>query len=120
MPAPLKAMLLHPKPYLPDTASHVLQCLQGVSDVAWHPSGKHIATASDDNTIKLWVSSSGDLLKTLSGHTHYVFCCAFSPKGNLLASGSFDETIRIWDFSNGQCLKVAPLGSGAEKGTCCC
>ena len=75
--------------------------------MAWHPSAKHIATASDDNTIKLWVSSSGELLKTLAGHTHYVFCCAFSPKGNLLASGSFDETIRIWDFSNGQCLKVS-------------
>ena len=88
--------------------------LQGVSDVAWHPSGKHIATASDDNTLKLWVSSSGELLKTLAGHTHYVFCCAFSPKGNLLASGSFDETIRIWDFSNGQCLKV----SRATRTTC--
>lgn len=41
-----------------------------------------------------------------AGHTHHVFCCAFSPNGNMLVSGSFDETIRIWDVANGISMKV--------------
>ena len=80
--------------------------MQGLSDVAWDPSSRFLASASDDYTLKLWRVSTGECLKTLIGHTHYVFCCAFSPNGNILVSGSFDETIRLWDATHGKCLKV--------------
>ena len=76
--------------------------------MAWHPTGKYLATASDDKTLKLWASNSGECLRTLTGHTNYVFCCAFSPKGSLLASGSFDETLRLWNVTTGECVKARP------------
>lgn len=30
----------------------------------------------------------GKCLKTLKGHSNYVFCCNFNPQSNLIASGS--------------------------------
>ena len=89
---------------------------QGISDVAWSPTNSYICTASDDQTIQVWdvetvrqaiacphdVGGSacfpqGTSLRTLKGHTSYVFCANWNPQSNLIVSGSFDESVRIWD-----------------------
>jgi COMPASS component SWD3 len=59
-------------------------CTQGVCDVAWDARGVYLASASDDTTLRLWDVRSGTCLRTLLGHTNYVFCCNFNPQGNLL------------------------------------
>lgn len=46
----------------------------------------------------------GDCLKTLHGHTNYVFCINFNPQSNLLASGSYDEAVMVWDVKTGAAL----------------
>ncbi|MEE0938045.1 MAG: hypothetical protein UIG52_08455, partial [Bacteroidales bacterium] len=45
-------------------------------------------------------------LKTLTGHSHYVWSVAYSPDGTKIISGSPDNTIKIWDANTGQCLKT--------------
>ncbi len=50
-------------------------------------------------------------MKTLKGHTHYVFCVNYNPQSNLIVSGSFDESVRIWEVKTGKCLKVLPAHS---------
>lgn len=94
----------------------------GISDISWSNDSKFLASASDDKTVCLWDVMAGELLKTLRGHSNYVFCVKFNKQSNLLCSGSYDESIRIWDvkgdldqfyliFAEGRCLRPIPAHS---------
>ena len=64
----------------------------GVSDVAFSPDGRILASSSYDHTLRLWDVVTGEHIRTLTGHRHQVLSLAFSPDGRTLASGSVDET----------------------------
>jgi len=73
-----------------------------VWSVAYSPDGTRIATASQDNTAKVWDATSGQLLLTLTGHTDHVNGVVFSPGGKLIATTSDDDTAKIWDAMTGK------------------
>ncbi|MDZ8088897.1 MAG: WD40 repeat domain-containing protein, partial [Nostoc sp. DedQUE12b] len=77
-----------------------------VRSVAYSPDGQQLASASDDNTIKIWDVSSGKLLKSLTGHSKEVISVAYSPNGQQLASASRDNTIKFWDVNSQKLLKT--------------
>jgi hypothetical protein len=68
-----------------------------VIGVAFSPDGRRIASASLDQTVKVWDAGSGQETLTLTGHSDSVNGVAFSPDGRRIASASADKTVKIWD-----------------------
>jgi WD40 repeat protein len=64
--------------------------------------GKTLVTAGADGKIRIWNVATGQVERTLSGHTNSLYKADFSPNEKLLASSSRDRTARIWDFATGR------------------
>jgi WD40 repeat protein len=54
--------------------------------------------ASSGTNINIWSPTAQ--MKTLTGHTSWVYGLSLSPDGYLLASGSQDNTIKLWNYTN--------------------
>ena len=77
-----------------------------VNSVVFSPDGKYIASASWDQTIRLWDGETGEQLRPpLEGHEDWVKSVAFSPDGKHIVSASDDKTIRLWDAETGELLQ---------------
>ncbi|KAK9508581.1 hypothetical protein O3M35_006112 [Rhynocoris fuscipes] len=71
-----------------------------VRSVQFSPDNSHFLTASDDKSLKIWVTAKRKFLSSLSGnggHTNWVRFGTYSSDGHLIASCSDDKTIKLWD-----------------------
>ena len=55
-------------------------------------------SGSVDSTIKIWNSSTYELITTFTGHTSTVWALTILPNGNIVSRSS-DNTIKIWDLT---------------------
>lgn len=58
-----------------------------------------LASGHSNSMINIWNSSTGELIKTLSGHSSEITALAFVNEQKYLASGSKDGSIKIWDLN---------------------
>jgi WD40 repeat protein/DNA-binding SARP family transcriptional activator len=67
-----------------------------VEDIAYSPNGRLLATASIDDTVRIWDARTGRPLRILY-HPDPVDAVAFGPSSDRIATLDYAGTIRIWD-----------------------
>jgi len=79
-----------------------------ITSVAVSPGGAHLATAGDDHVVRVWSTSSGEIVHKLNGHRDWIRSLAFSPDGALLASAGDDHLVTLWHAEAGERLAELP------------
>ncbi len=67
-----------------------------VECIAWSPDGTSIASAGMDETVQLWVPTSGKLRFTFRSHRTTIYALAWSPDGDYLASSDDYGHVAVW------------------------
>jgi WD40 repeat protein len=70
-----------------------------VHSVAFSDDARWVATASQDNTARVWDVRNGRLVAVLRGHSGWVVDLVFSPDGRRLVTCSNDGTTKVWDLA---------------------
>ncbi|KAI9207575.1 WD40-repeat-containing domain protein, partial [Polychytrium aggregatum] len=80
----------------PAHETSVVTCLQFDTD--------KIVSGSDDQTMHIYDTKTGNMVRRLSGHDGGVWALQYWK--HVLVSGSTDRSVRVWDMDSGQCTHI--------------
>ncbi len=80
-----------------------------VYDIAFHPNGQVLASASADDTCKLWHIGSGERLDTLGQPLKEQYAIAFTRDGKHVVAAGADNRIRVWRLISVDKPAINPL-----------
>uniref|UniRef100_A0A8B9DMU5 Bromodomain and WD repeat domain containing 1 n=1 Tax=Anser cygnoides TaxID=8845 RepID=A0A8B9DMU5_ANSCY len=73
-----------------------------VTMIAWNQNDNYVVTAVNNHLLKVWNSSTGQLLHDLVGHADEVFVLETHPfDSRIMLSAGHDGNIFIWDITKG-------------------
>ncbi len=70
--------------------------------VRFSPDGRSLASSAADKTVRLLDIASGQVTRSLEGHTHHVLSLAWQDDGQTIASASADQNVKIWNVETGE------------------
>jgi WD40 repeat protein/serine/threonine protein kinase len=74
-----------------------------VTSVCFSGDGRRLASCEGQKRIvRVWDAATGELVRSIEGHTDTVSSVCFSPDGQRLATASYDRTVKVWDLGTGQ------------------
>jgi WD40 repeat protein len=73
----------------------------GVTDIVFHPGGKHFASAGRDTVVRLWDAADGKMVKEFGKgrggqFKDWVCAIAFSADGDWLAAADMAGAVQVW------------------------
>src|SRR5262249_12652438 len=86
-----------------------------VTDFAFSPDGKRVATAGTGKSARVWSLETGQPVTPPLAHGGPVNRVAFRADGRRLVTASDDQTARLWDASTGKQLQPLSLGEAVQS-----
>jgi|LakMenEpi03Aug12_release.lakeMendotaPanAssembly.Ray.scaffolds.fasta_scaffold06350_19 WD40 repeat protein len=76
----------------------------GVTDLCFHPDGKHLASTGRDTIVRIWNIAEGKMMKELGKprggqFKDWFHALSFSPDGTRIAVADMAGYIHIWEFN---------------------
>ncbi|MCH8902545.1 MAG: caspase family protein [Bacteroidetes bacterium] len=81
-----------------------------ITNMAFHPNGEIVASASEDHTIILWDTKTGKQIRTIYGHKKAVTDIQFIENGTKLVS--LGESVIVWRTGTWEKILEMPLKRG--------
>jgi len=73
----------------------------GLTDIAFHPDGKHLFTSGRDTVVRVWKAEDGKLIKELGTprggqFKDWIHAVSVSPDGRWLAAADMAGAVQVW------------------------
>jgi WD40 repeat protein len=76
----------------------------GTNSAVFSPDGKLVLTSSDNGTVRLWSSGTGECLTVLQGHDECAVLSTFSTDGTSIMTHAPLVPTKFWRCDTGECV----------------